>query len=76
MGSHHSQNSSSLPDRARLGLRSLEILKRLQTLERCSVDVLVARAIAAFHTTHPRHKELEQQQAGDTNGQEKGTVKH
>lgn len=65
-----------LPDRARLGLGSLDLLAQIQRVESGSVDALVARAIAMYYQQHPQRKQLEQEQkAGDTNGREKGTVK-
>ncbi|CAB5222499.1 hypothetical protein UFOVP371_12 [uncultured Caudovirales phage] len=38
-----------IPDRARLGLGTMQLLSQLQTLEKVSVDALVARAVAMYH---------------------------
>lgn len=67
-----------MPDRARLGLGTLDLLAQIQTVERGSVDVLVARAVDMYFQQHPQRKHLEQEQqkAGDTNGQEKGNTTH
>jgi hypothetical protein len=67
-----------LPDRARLGLGTLDLLAQIQKVERGSVDALVARAVAMYYQQHPKRKELEQEQqtAGDMNGQEKGNTTH
>lgn len=66
-----------LPDKARLGLGTLDLLAQIQTVEQGSVDALVARAVAKYHQQHPQRKQLEREQkAGDMNGQEKGSVKY
>lgn len=66
-----------LPDKARLGLGTMDLLAQIQTFEQGSVDALVARAVAMYHQQHPHRKQLaREQKAGDTNGQEKGTAKH
>lgn len=76
--SYGNNRNTHLPDRARLGLGTLDLLAQIQTVESGSVDALVARAIAMYYRQHPQRKQIEQaQKAGDTNGQkEKGTVKH
>tara|TARA_R110000868_G_C10957100_1_gene768156 strand:- start:116 stop:301 length:186 start_codon:yes stop_codon:yes gene_type:complete len=38
-----------IPDRARLGLGTINLLSQLQTLEKVSADALVARAVAMYH---------------------------
>lgn len=67
-----------MPDRARLGLGTLELLVQIQTVERGSVDALVARAVAMYFQQHPQRKYLEQEQQkeGDMNGQDKGNTTH
>ena len=67
-----------LPDKARLGLGTLDLLAQIQLVERGSVDALVARAVAMYYQQHPQRKYLEeeQQKAGDMNGREKGNTTH
>lgn len=71
-------NTNFMPDRARLGLGTLELLAQIQTVERGSVDALVARAVAMYFQQHPQRKHLEQEQqkVGDMNGREKGNTTH
>ena len=78
MSYSNNNRNTHLPDRARLGLGTLDLLAQIQTVESGSVDALVARAIALYYRQHLQRKQIEQEQkAGDTNGQEeKGTVKH
>ncbi len=74
----NTKNRNFIPDRARLGLGTLDLLAQIQKVEQGSVDALVARAVATYFQQHPKRKELEQEQrrAGDTNGQEKGNTTH
>jgi hypothetical protein len=67
-----------LPDKARLGLGTLDLLSQIQSVERGSVDALVARAVAMYYQQHPQRKHLkqEQQKVGDMNGREKGNTTH
>jgi hypothetical protein len=38
-----------IPERARLGLGTINLLSQLQILEKVSADALVARAVASYH---------------------------
>jgi hypothetical protein len=53
-----------IPDRARLGLGTINLLAQLQSAEHASIDALVARAVALYHretfkTTSKEHAWLE-----------------
>lgn len=57
-----------IPDRARLGLGTLNLLTQIQSVEQASVDALVARAVAMYYHQHPHREKLENT-AGGTHGQ-------
>jgi hypothetical protein len=61
-----------LPDRARLGQGTLGLLAQIQAVEKISVDVIVAKAVQSYF----EKLKLQEKRMGDTNGQEKGNIKH